>query len=211
MLKRKSRVLIILGLTGGIATGKSTVASMLRELKIPVVCADGLAHALSQKGSPALKDVLKQFGKSVFNPDKSLNRPALAKIIFSDAKAQKKLQNILHPRIKQKLKSEVVRLKKQGHQLIVIDVPLLFEVGWDDLCDVTVCVTAPQKLQIERLKKSRGFTRSQALDWIKSQMPLKEKVKRADFVIENGSTVKSLRDRVIKLTRKLRAQPDSNR
>ena len=201
----------IIGLTGGIATGKSTVAGLFRRMGIPVICTDTIAHDLTKKGSPLLKEILNKFGSSIFNGDKTLNRPALAKIVFSSPREQKLLEKILHPRIKNEVLREIEKLKTKNHKLITIDVPLLFEAGWDKLCDRTVCVTAPQKLQIQRLKKYRKMPRRDALARIKAQMPLKEKAKQADCVIENNATLKNLRDQITRLIKKLRAQPDLNR
>lgn len=201
----KKKFCTILGLTGGIATGKSTVAKMIRKMRIPVICTDEIAHELTKKNSPVLKEILKKFSPLVFNADKSLNRPALAKIVFSNPKQQKILEKILHPRIKKEVLREIQKMHTANCPLITIDVPLLFEAGWDKMCDFTLCVTAPQKLQIERLKKYRKMTRKEALARIKAQMPLKEKVKRADFVIENGLTLKALKNHVTKMTQQIKS------
>lgn len=187
--------MIIIGITGGIATGKSTVTKILRDKGHPVICADTIAHQLLEKTKRTAKHVLTQFG--------TLNRKKLAQLIFKDPLAKKKLESIIHPAVIRETKKQIVALKKKKYQLIFLDIPLLFESGMDRLCDVTLCVWAPQKTQIERLLKKRKMTRKDALSRIKAQMPLRQKVKKSDHVMKNTSTPSKLVKRIEMILRDL--------
>lgn len=174
----------IIGITGGIATGKSTVAKILRDKGYPVICADAIAHQLLEKTKITAQHVLTQFG--------TLNRKKLAQLIFKDLHAKKKLESIIHPAVIRETKKQIFALTKKKHHLIFLDVPLLFESGMDKLCDVTLCVWASQKTQIARMLKKRKMTRKDALSRIKAQMPLTWKIKKSDYVMKNTSTPSDL-------------------
>ncbi|MDF0675620.1 MAG: dephospho-CoA kinase [Nitrospira sp.] len=180
-----SAAMILIGLTGGVATGKSTVAKMFKKCGAIVIDADELAREVVQPGKPAWRDIMRRFGKSVLNSDRTINRQVLGQIVFHDGTELRKLEQIIHPRVAQ----EQARLTRQAaqsnpHAVVIYDVPLLFEAGIDKRVDKTVVVTADRETQIMRLKKRNGFTRTEALRRIRSQMPLAMKRLRADYVLD---------------------------
>ncbi len=186
---------LIIGLTGGIATGKSTVAAYFIKRGFPVICADGIVLELSRPGNPIYKAVLKRFGKSMLLPDKTLDRKKIAALVFADAKKLKALEKIIHPAVRREIFLRVKRVLAQARHavpLLVLDVPLLFENDWQKKCDFTICVAASQKIQIERAKKFRGMSKSETLARIRVQMPIKEKMARADYVVKNTGSLKKL-------------------
>jgi dephospho-CoA kinase len=187
---------IIIGLTGGIASGKSTATQVLRRKRIPVICADEIAHDVTRINQPAYKAIIKTFGKEILQKNKRLNRQRLAKIVFTDPKLKKKLEGIVHPAVRKEIHAKIKELKEKGKRLIILDIPLLFESGWHKKCDYTICIAAPQNTQIERLIKHRKMTHKHALERIRSQMPLKDKMKLADFVIWNKGTKQSFQNAV---------------
>jgi dephospho-CoA kinase len=193
-----SKVMLVLGLTGGIASGKSTVAHMLSSLGARVIDADRLARDVVALGSEALTEVRKEFGRSVFNADGSLNRAALGKIVFADPAKRKRLEDITHPRILKEMRRQLQVIKAQGETaLIVLDVPLLFETPEIlPLCDYTAVVWLPEELQIRRLIQRDRLSRPDALRRIGAQMPLDEKRRLADVVIDNSGSLTATQTQV---------------
>ena len=157
--------MLVLGLTGGIASGKSTVARMLASLGAEVIDADRLARDVVALGSEALAEIVKEFGPSVLNADGSLNRAALGRIVFADPARRKRLEEITHPRILEEMRRQLQVIKAQGEAtLIVLDVPLLFETPEIlPLCDCTAVVWVPEELQVHRLMQRDGLSRPDAL------------------------------------------------
>ncbi len=194
--KRNNSSPTIIGLTGGIASGKSTAADILRDMGEVVVCADAIAHDVVKKGKPVLKKIQKEFGNDIIKRG-SLDRKAMAEVVFKSPKARKKLEAIIHPYVKKEIKKIITVFKKRKSPRLFIDVPLLFEAGFDKLCHKTLVIAASQKLQIERAKKYRKMTRAQALARIKSQMPMAKKAKKADYVIRNVGTKRELRSQIL--------------
>jgi dephospho-CoA kinase len=177
--------MIVVGLTGGLASGKSTVAKMFKQCGAVVIDADELAHEVVKPGKPAWREIVKTFGKTILNQDCSLNRQALGNIIFRNPKNRRHLERIIHPRVAR----EQTRLtrhaaQKDPHAVVIYDVPLLFEVGIDKRVDKTIVVTADRETQIARLKKRNGLTLAEAIRRIRAQMPLSKKVRLADIVID---------------------------
>jgi dephospho-CoA kinase len=175
----------IVGLTGGIATGKSTVSNILKKARYPVICADKIAHQVVKPGNLAYQKIIKIFGKEVLLKNKTLHRSKIAKIVFTNPEMRRKLENAIHPEVRKEMHRQITSYKKQGKEIIFLDVPLLFEVGLNKICDRTLCVAATQNQQIQRLKKYRKMARAEALTRIRSQMPLKQKIRKADFLIWN--------------------------
>lgn len=165
----------IIGLTGGIACGKSTVAAMLRSLGAPVIDADAISRSLTAPGGEALPAIRKAFGDTVFSPDGTLDRKALAALVFSDSAQLEQLNAITHPLILSRMRSEIDCCREAGAPLVVLDVPLLLEAGFDRLCTQTLCVVADEETQIARLSSRDGMTRQEALARIRSQMPVIQK------------------------------------
>lgn len=180
-----SAAMILVGLTGGVATGKSTVAKMFKQCGAVVIDADELAHEVVKPGKPAWREIVGLFGKAVLNQDRSLNRQALGSIVFRNPKKRRQLEHIIHPRVAR----EQARLTKQAARtdptaVVIYDVPLLFEAGIDKRVDKTLVVTADRETQLARLKKRNGLSRVEAIRRIRSQMPLSKKVRLADIVID---------------------------
>jgi len=177
--------MILVGLTGGVATGKSTVAKIFKRCGAVVIDADELARVVVEPGKPAWRDIVKLFGKTVFNPDRSLDRQALGSIVFRNRAKLRQLEHIIHPRVAREQQQLVRRVAKRNPYAVVIyEVPLLFEAGVDKRVDKIIVVTADRDTQIARLKKRNGLSRAEALRRIRSQMPLAKKRRRADHVLD---------------------------
>ena len=175
----------LLGLTGGIATGKSTFAEALRARGVPVVDADALARAAVAPGAPALAEIARTFGPGVLSPDGGLDRKKMAAIVFSDPDARRRLEAITHPAVRRAMADETARLAAAGHDLAFYDTPLLFEVGLDAAVDAVVVVWAPPAVQRVRLASRDGLGTAEADARLAAQLPVDEKAARADFVVEN--------------------------
>jgi dephospho-CoA kinase len=191
---------VILGLTGSLGSGKSTVASLLAACHATVICADELAHEAVRPGGPALEEIATHFGPEVLSPDGSLDRGALAAIVFADAEKRRRLERIIHPRVLQRQR-ELIREARES-PLIVLDVPLLFESGFDRECDRTVTVVVDDEVRLKRLEL-RGMPRPDALARLANQMPQEAKAARSDHVIDNSGTLAETRHQVAELLRQL--------
>ncbi|MBQ7868436.1 MAG: dephospho-CoA kinase [Clostridia bacterium] len=190
---------MIVGLTGGIACGKSTVAQMLQECGAFIVDADAISRSLTAPGGAGLAPVRQAFGDAVFAPDGTLDRAALAKIVFASDEKRAQLNAVLHPLIRQEMLDQTALGQKQGAKVVVLDVPLLFEAGMQDMADLTVCVYAPQQVQIDRMASRNGYTREEALSRILSQMPVDEKRRLSDFDLNTDQPLDRLRLEVRRL------------
>ncbi|MCC6139245.1 MAG: dephospho-CoA kinase [Nitrospira sp.] len=198
--------MILVGLTGGIATGKSTVAGMFTRCGATVIDADALARTVVEPGKPAWREIVNVFGKTVLHSDRTLNRQALGKKVFGHPAKLRRLETIIHPRVAR----EQIRLTKQAARkdpraIVIYDVPLLFEAGIDTRVDTILVVTANRETQISRLRKRNGLTRADALRRIRSQMPLAKKRTHADYVLDGTLPLPQLRTQVRSLYRSLRA------
>ena len=178
----------IIGLTGGIATGKSTVSKMFQEKGIPVLDADIIAHEVMGKGTPVFKQIVETFGESVVLPNGELDRRKLGEIVFNDSYLREQLNRIVHPAVKDVMLERIRRIDPQV-PLVILDVPLLFESGFDSICEQTIVVYTDEKTQLERLKHRNRLSTEDALKRIHAQMPLAEKIKRADVIIDNSRTI----------------------
>lgn len=179
----------VIGLTGGIASGKSLVSRLLRELGALVIDADQIAREVVEPGKPAYHSILREFGNQVLNPDGSLNRQALGRLVFSDPRKLERLNQITHPLII----AEIQKLLKSYRLLfpekaVVLDAPLLYEAGLESIVDEVWVVYVDYPTQLQRLMERDGLTREEARRRIEAQLPLEEKVKRADRVIDNRGT-----------------------
>jgi dephospho-CoA kinase len=197
--------MILVGLTGGVATGKSTVAKMFNRCGAILIDADELARELVEPEKPAWRAIVKLFGKTVLNQDRSLNRQALGSIVFHNPKKRRQLERIIHPRVAREQQRLVRRIAKGKPRAVVIyEVPLLFEAGVDKRVDKILVVTADRSTQIARLKKRNGLSRTEALRRIRSQMPLAKKTQQADHVLNGTLPRPSLRKQVSQLFKSLR-------
>jgi dephospho-CoA kinase len=175
----------VVGLTGGIATGKTTFAAALRARGVPVVDADALARAAVAPGTAALAEIARTFGPAVLGPDGALDRKRMAALVFSDPEARRRLEAITHPAVRLAMAAETGRLAAAGHPLAFYDTPLLYEVGLDRVLDSVVVVWAPPAVQRARLVARDGLAPAEADARIAAQLPIDEKAARADFVVEN--------------------------
>lgn len=196
--------MIIVGVTGGMGTGKTRVAGMFRRMGAVVIDADEISHQLIYPGRPAWKKIVSTFGKTVLRRDYFIDRKILAKKVFSDSRKLKKLSGIIHPLVYKAIREKIARIGRQGPSAIVIlDVPLLLESGGRKLTDKLVVVTAPRNVQLKRACGKLEIGMSDALRRIKAQMPLKEKIKIADFVIDNGGSLISTEKQARAIWKKL--------
>ncbi len=195
---------MIVGLTGGIATGKSTVTSMLRELGAYVVDADVWARKVVEKGSPGLAGIVQAFGPGILQGDGTLNRAALGQIVFQDAEARQRLNDITHPKVRDGMRQETAAyLEKHPDTPIVWDVPLLFEGETRNLVDVTILVYIPEEVQRMRLMSRDGLSEEDANRRISAQMPIEEKRALATYVIDNSGSLDNTREQVTRIWTKL--------
>jgi dephospho-CoA kinase len=176
----------VVGLTGGIATGKSTFGAVLRARGVPVVDADVLAREVVAPGTPALAEIARAFGDGVLEAGGALDRRRLGAIVFADPAARRRLEGITHPAIREAMARETLRLATLGHDLVFYDAPLLFEVGLDPALDCVVVVWAPRDVQRERVVRRDGITPGEADARLAAQLPVDEKAARADFVVDNA-------------------------
>jgi dephospho-CoA kinase len=197
--------MILVGLTGGVATGKSTVAKMFKQYGAVVIGADELARDVVKPGKPAWRAIVTLFGKTVLNPDRSLDRQALGSIVFRNRTKRRQLERIIHPRVAREQQRLVRRVaKRKPHAVVIYEVPLLFEAGVDKRVDEIIVVTADRETQIVRLTKRNGLSRTEALRRISSQMPLAKKIQQADHVLNGTLPRPSLRKQVGQLLKSLR-------
>jgi dephospho-CoA kinase len=183
-----------IGLTGGIGTGKSTVAAMLRELGATVVDADEAARAVVEPGTPGLQMLLKEFGPEIVREGR-LDRARLAEIAFADSEARRRLEAVTHPLVREWMGRRVLEAAERGDEVVVLDIPLLFESGREGEFDTVVVVAAPPDVQLERLV-AKGYSEAQARARIAAQLPLEDKVRRAGYVIDNSGDLESTREHV---------------
>jgi dephospho-CoA kinase len=172
----------VCGLTGGVGMGKSTAAEFLHARGAPVVDTDELARQLVQPGQPALAEIQAEFGKAIIASDGRLRRDELAEIIFADAAARKKLETILHPRIRERWLAQVEIWRRENRALAVVVIPLLFETRAESHFNKIICVACSAATQRQRLL-SRGWTPKQIKQRLAAQWPVEQKISRADFVV----------------------------
>ncbi|PFY90452.1 dephospho-CoA kinase [Bacillus pseudomycoides] len=180
---------IVIGLTGGIASGKSTVSQMFRELQIPVIDADIIAREVVEQGKEAYKEIVDVFGEEILQADGELDRPKLGSIVFHNEEKRLRLNKIVHPAVRKEMNVQKDMYIKEGVQAVVLDIPLLFESKLTALVDRIVVVAVSPCMQLERLMKRNGFTEEDAKARIDSQMPLAEKATLANKVIYNDGTI----------------------
>ncbi|WP_409345349.1 dephospho-CoA kinase [Paenibacillus sp. MBLB4367] len=179
-----------IGLTGGIACGKSTVADMLVRRGAILIDADRLAREVVEAGSPVLDAVAARFGQDVLLPDGSLNRKRLGEIVFQDKAARKDLEAILHPEIRKRMFGRMASLQaEQPDKLVAVDVPLMFESGLEGHFDEIMVVYVPRDVQVQRLMERDGLSLEQAELRLAAQMPIEQKKSLADIVIDNRGSV----------------------
>jgi len=201
-------VTLVVGLTGNIASGKSTAAGRLRALGATVIDADVLARQAVEAGTPALQRIAERWGADVIAPTGVLDRAALRRRVFHDHEELEELNRIVHPAVTRLRDEQVAQARARGERVIVCDIPLLFERRLVDEFDRIVLVDAPRPLRLERLVHDRGLQETEALDMITAQMPAELKRARADFVIDNTGTLADLDARVDEVWAELTREAD---
>ncbi len=189
------------GLTGGVASGKSTVSAMLRDLGAVVVDADLLAREVVAPGTEGLAEIVAAFGDKVLTPEGELDRPAMGAIVFGDEEARRRLEAIIHPRVRQR--SAELEAAAGPDAVVVHDIPLLAETGQAGTFDAVVVVDVPVETQVERMVRLRGMTEAEAKARISAQATREQRLAVATHVIDNTGTVEDLRDRVAEVFEEL--------
>jgi dephospho-CoA kinase len=188
--------MLLVGLTGNVGAGKSTVAQLLSERGATIIDADVLARRAVELGTIAYDKIVHRWGPSVVAPDGHLDRAALRRVVFGDHEQLEELNQIVHPEV-ERLRSRLVdQARKRGDRIVVCDIPLLFERHMTDRFDAIILVDAHRALRLERLVEDRGLRETEAMDMIAAQMPAELKRARADFIIENDGTLTELERRV---------------
>ncbi len=196
--------MLIVALTGGIASGKSVVAEVLEELGCYIHHADKIAHDLMEPEKPTWKKIVAHFGKKILNEDKTINRSRLGKIIFSDEKERRFLNELIHPLVLEKKKEVSSRLEKEGHYNIFIsEAALTIEAGFAGFFDKIVMTYCKKEVQKKRLMERDGISRKQTMKIIKSQMQPQEKLKYADYIIDTSSSLQSTVEQTERVYRNL--------
>ena len=188
-----------IGLTGGIGCGKTTVAKIFEQLKIPVIDADAIARQLVAIGQPALVQIQQEFGPGIFNPDGSLNRKKLSELVFSDPKHKQKLESILHPLVYETIQAELNQLNQLNKPYCIISIPLIFETNMTQFVDRILVVDCSVETQIERVQKRDNMTIERIQSIINSQVSRTFRKSHANDLIDNSETNDRLAEEVKKL------------
>jgi len=197
--------MLLVGLTGGIATGKSLVSEILRGLGTYIIDADKIAREVVEPQKPAWLEIVEFFGKDIINKDRTINRKRLGEIVFNDPLKKRKLEEIVHPRVieeENRMLKEYLKIKPDG--IVIIDAALLIEAGSHKRVDKLIVVYADKETQTKRLMERDGLSRTDAEKKIASQLPLDKKVKMADFVIDNSKGIEETQRQTIDIFNKLR-------
>jgi dephospho-CoA kinase len=194
---------VVVGVTGGIATGKSTVCAMFKELGAQVISADEIAHHLMEPYTDVWKNIKNSYGDGILNADETINRRKLSAIVYADPKKLRHLEEITHPQVLKQLaeKSKEFHTEKDG--ILILEIPLLIETSSQYMVDKVIVVASEQKTQIERLINRYGINSEEALLRIKSQIPMEEKKKVADWVINTEESIISTKEHIYRIWRLL--------
>ena len=184
--------MLIVALTGGIATGKSIVANTLQNLGCYVHYADQISHQLMEPGRPAWKKIVSRFGQEILNPDQTINRKKLGVLVFTDEKKRNFINQLIHPLVLEEKKKIINKLEKDGqHEIFVSEAALTIESGFAEFFDKIIVVFCQEEIQLKRLMERDNINRDEALKKIASQMPTEEKLKSADYAIDSSGDVQS--------------------
>ena len=201
--------MLVIGLTGNIGSGKSTVAQLLSERGATIVDADVLARRAVERGTPAYDKIVRRWGTAVLAPDRQLDRAALRRVVFSDQAQLEELNRTVHPEVERLRQRLLEDARQRGDRIVVCDIPLLFEKHMAHNFDRIILVDAPRPLRLERLVRDRGLRETEAMDMIAAQMPAELKRAGADFIIENDSTLNTLEERVAEVWTHLVQEADA--
>jgi dephospho-CoA kinase len=196
--------MITIGLTGALGTGKSTVAKMFARRGAHVIDADALVHESLKQGGPCYAKVVRAFGKDILE-GRAVSRGKLAQIVFRSASKLKRLTSIIHPIIQKEVQTEIQKLKKNKKaRMVVIDAPLLIEAGWHQWVDYLIVVRASTALAVKRVQAKRNMSRAEILRRMKAQMPITQKIRMADIVIDNRKHINETQRQVEKIIQVLK-------
>jgi len=201
--------MLVVGLTGGIASGKSTAGRIFREAGIPVICADELAHEAVMPGSVALEKIRQRFGEEFIDSEGNLNREAMASLVFRDKDKRRELESIIHPWVAEEQEKMLREFAIQGHKIAVVDVPLLYEAGLEKSFDTVVVAYVPPEVQIQRLTARDRINESEARARLDAQLPIEKKKQLAAAVINNAGSLEQTKEQVLLLIEKLQAVAES--
>lgn len=193
-------MILIIGITGSIACGKSLVSNYLQEKGYTIIDADKIGH-MALENDEVKKQLVNKFGKSILK-DNEINRVTLGKLVFENNENLKELNNIIHPQIRKNI-SEQIQVHK-NEKLVFVDVPLLFEAKFDDLVEKIIVISLDEKIQLERLMNRNSLSKEEALQRIKSQIPVREKEKLGDYVVDNSFTQENTYNQVDRILEKLK-------
>jgi dephospho-CoA kinase len=197
--------MILVGLTGGIGSGKSSVTEMFKDEGAYVIDFDYLARVVVEPDTPAWRDIIDYFGPKILSPDRTLNRSKLAEIVFSDAQSRKALEGFTHSRIFEKQDSLLEDIKiKDPNAIVIVDVPLLFELSLNKKFDKIILVYVSRDVQIERAIKRDALHKEEVEKRLKAQIPIEEKTLLSDYIINNEGSLKNTKDQVKKVIRELK-------
>ena len=191
-----------IGLTGGIASGKSTVSNILRGLGAKIIDADAVSKWVTRPGTAAWREIVDAFGPEILNPDRTINRRKLGGKVFNDPEALRRLNAITHPRIIRAIKKEMARWERSD-RVVVIDAPLLIEAGMTDLVDEVWLVSVDRETQVHRLMERDNFSQQEAESRMRAQLPLDVKKKYADRIIDNSGSFDQTKARIEELWNQL--------
>lgn len=189
----------VIAVTGGIACGKTTLVSALKARGAFIIDADSISRRLTEKGGQALPEILAEFSEGVFGENGELNRKALADVIFNSPLKREKLNSIIHPLVDREIRRQMALAEAGGEKIAILDVPLLYEAGMDKLADEVWCAYLEKEEQLARLMRRDRLTSPEALARINSQMPLNEKAKRSDRVIDTSGSIEESAKRITAL------------
>ena len=193
----------IIGLTGGIGSGKSTVAQFLAELGAVVTDVDRVGHEVLKQDSSAQTQIVNTFGKQIVGSDGKIDRGKLGKIVFGNPEVRVKLNQIIHPPIYDMVNAQLKEYRRQGVAVVVLDAPLLLEAGWNSLVDEVWVTTAPEATVLTRLRERMGLSEGESMARINSQLPSEERTKHADIVIDTDCELDELKTKIQGLWQRL--------
>ncbi|RVU70567.1 MULTISPECIES: dephospho-CoA kinase [Lactobacillus] len=197
---------LVLGLTGGIATGKSTADKFFQKKQIPIIDCDLLAHQLMEPGEVLWQEIKDVFGPAYLKADHSIDRKKLGQLVFNNPQELARLNQLTHKWIYRKIQERIAAAKKAQVPLIVVDAPTLYESGGQEYCDQVLVIALPAELQLKRLMARNNLSQDQALARINSQMPLTKKIAQANYVVFNTGTIEELKSKLEEVLLKIEAE-----
>lgn len=195
----------VIGLTGGIGSGKSTVSQFLAELGAVIIDADKVGHEAFKPETEIWREVVAAFGKQIVTPDDTINREKLGTIVFGNSKARERLNQIMHPRMYDLVKAQIEEYRRQGESVVVVEAPLLLEAGWTSLVDEVWVTVASEAAVLKRLRERTGLSEAESLARLRSQLAAEKRVRHADVVIDTDCSLDELKAKVKKLWQELQA------